>query len=62
MKTYQFPQEYLSPVIQHVASYGIKVLSMQPNDGNYVIQVEATELPEGEYNHLNQEYQLEEVV
>jgi hypothetical protein len=62
MKTYQFPQEYLSPVIQHVASYGIKVLSMQPNNGNYVMQLEAAELPPGEYEHLNQEYQLEETV
>jgi hypothetical protein len=61
MKNYTFPQEYLSPVIQHIASYGIKVLSMTPDNGNYVIQVEATELPPGEYEHLNQEYQLEEV-
>jgi hypothetical protein len=62
MKTYQFPQQYLSEVIQHIASYGIKVLSMNPDNGNYNIEVEAVELPEGEYQHLNQEYQLEEIL
>jgi hypothetical protein len=62
MKTYTFPQEHLSPVIQHISSYGIKVLSMQPTDSRYILELEATELPPGEYEHLQQEYDLQEVV
>ncbi len=62
MKTYEFNKDNLSPVVQHVASYGITILSLTPSGDNYIMQVDADQLPEGEYEHLNQEYGLVEVV
>lgn len=62
MKTYRFPKDYLSPVIQHIANYGLTILSLVPSNDDYVMEVDSDQLPEGEYEHLNHEYNLVEVV
>ena len=62
MKTYQFSQEQLSPVMVHIAAYQIIVLSLSPQNNNYVTELDCNELPPGEYEHLNEQYGFEEIV
>lgn len=62
MKTYKFPKEHLSPVMAHIGSYQITVLSLTPNGDYYTSELDCQDLPEGEYLHLNQEYTFEEII
>ena len=62
MRTYRFPKEHLSPVMAHIGSYQITVLSLAPNGDYYITELDCLDLPDGEYVHLNTEYGFEEVV
>lgn len=62
MKTYKFPKEHLSPVMAHIGSYQITMLSLTPDGDYYITSLDCQELPPGEYEHLNTEYKFEEVV
>lgn len=61
MKTYRFPKEHLSPVMAHIGSYQITILSLSPNGDYYITELDCENLPDGEYQHLNTEYNFEEV-
>lgn len=62
MKTYRFPKDQLTPIMSHVDAYQITILSLAPNNNDYIMELDCDNLPLGEYEHLNTEFALEEII
>ena len=61
MATYRFTDHFMIPVLQHIESYKLKVLQLQPDGSNYILTTDGP-VPVEEYDHLNVNYEFSEVV
>lgn len=61
MAKYRFPAIELNGVISHVVAYDVTILSMTPDNNDYIMELNAP-ISEDEVIHLNESYGLVEVV
>ena len=61
MAIYRFPATVINGIISHVVAYDATILSMTPEQEQYVMELDIP-ISQEELVHLNEEYGLVEVV
>lgn len=62
MKIYKFPKQHMGSIMAHISAFEITVLSLVPNNDYYISELDCDQLPEGQYEHLQEQFGLEEVI
>lgn len=59
---YSFDAVYVIDVLQHLASYKMIVYTMTLVDNSYVVAINTDVFPEGEYQHLQDNFNFQQVI